>query len=428
MAEKGKTTFLDKLSKYTIGVNRGPLFPDLAATKAVEHVEGIPPEAPLTRKQRIKRHCGRYWCCYVLVLIIGLAIFLPLFFIYAIPAISQDLLNKGTLTIESAEILQPRADNVVLTMIASIYIPGGFTVKTDPTTLDMYIPGPGPIAPFGQLFLPENTVHGNTSMGVRNQLTPLINQSAWQEFVNNTVFLDNGPLGLYGHIRAHLGKLSADLTLQKAVYANALNQFKGFSIDSATLLLPAESDGTNLLANATLPNQSILTLEIGNTTMNVLSGNLVIGTATIENLWIRPGNNSVVIRGKADLATILRNLSSILQTQAAAIRNGYIELTTKVTEITYEGSLVPYYTNSMADLPLTAQVPILGLIINTLKTFLSSPAATNGEGLLGALNLTGVLNGTAGTAAAGGGLSGLLNDTSALERIARRHLEHLMTL
>lgn len=48
----------------------------------------------------------------------------------------------------------------------------------------------------------------------------------------------------------------------KANDLSALNQFKGFSIDSARLQVPAEADGTNLLANATLPNQSVLTLEI----------------------------------------------------------------------------------------------------------------------------------------------------------------------
>lgn len=140
--------------------------------------------------------------------------------IYGIPAISQDLLNKGTITVESAQILQPRKDNVILTMISSIYIPGGFTVKTDPTTLDMYIPDGGPISPFAQLFLAKNTVHGNTSMGVYNQPTPLLNLSAWQDFVNNTVFLHDGPLGLYGHVNSHLGKLSANLTLQKTVHSN----------------------------------------------------------------------------------------------------------------------------------------------------------------------------------------------------------------
>jgi hypothetical protein len=158
--------------------------------------------------------------------------------------------------------------------------------------------------------------------------------------------------------------------------------------------------------------------------MDVLSGDLVIGTSVIENLWIHPGNNSVTIRGKADLATILNNLPQIIQTQAPYIRNGYIALTTRVTNITYEGSVVPYYTSAMSQLPLVAEIPILGLLINTIKTFLASPAASNGQGLLGAMNLTGILNSTSGT---GGELGGLLNDTKTLEHFARRSVEHLMT-
>lgn len=164
--------------------------------------------------------------------------------------------------------------------------------------------------------------------------------------------------------------------------------------------------------------------------MNVLSGDLIIGTAMIENLVIRPGNNSITIRGNTDLATIIHNLPKIIQDQRQNIRNGYLALTTRVTNITYEGTVVPYYTNAMGELPLTAQIPILGLIINTIKTFLASPAAASGQGLLGAMNLTGILNETSSAGGGGGGLGSLLNITSdsALEGIAKRGLEHLLTL
>jgi hypothetical protein len=141
-------------------------------------------------------------------------------FVYIVPAIAQDLLNKGNITITSAQILQPHADNVMLTMTASIYIPGGFTVGTDPSTLEMFVPGSGPIAPFGHLYLPERTIHGNTTTGVTNQLTPILNQTSWQQFVTNTIMLQGGPLGLDGNVHIHLGKLNADLTLNKAVWSN----------------------------------------------------------------------------------------------------------------------------------------------------------------------------------------------------------------
>ena len=42
----------------------------------------------------------------------------------------------------------------------------------------------------------------------------------------------------------------------------ALDEFAGFAIKDSTLVLPPEDDGTNLIANATLPNPSVLTLEI----------------------------------------------------------------------------------------------------------------------------------------------------------------------
>lgn len=42
----------------------------------------------------------------------------------------------------------------------------------------------------------------------------------------------------------------------------ALNNFTGFEITDSQLLLPPREDGVNLIANATLPNPSVLTLEI----------------------------------------------------------------------------------------------------------------------------------------------------------------------
>jgi hypothetical protein len=149
----------------------------------------------------------------------------------------------------------------------------------------------------------------------------------------------------------------------------------------------------------------------------VKSGDLVIGTGVIENLYLRPGNNSVSIRGKADIQTVLKNLSSILAYQAPYIRNGFLALTTQITDISYENKTVPYYTEEMGSLPLTAQIPLLGLVINTIKGYMNNPNATNGTGLLSELgNATG----------SPGGLSGLLNNTELMENVARRHLEHLM--
>ena len=110
----------------------------------------------------------------------------------------------------------------------------------------------------------------------------------------------------------------------------------------------------------------------------------MIGNATINDLVIRPGNNSAPVRGFLDLHKIIQNLSSILQTQRSAIQNGYIELTSIGTGVTYEGVAVPYYEKVLKNLTLKAQVPIAGLIINTIHGINNR----NESHLLSSLNLT----------------------------------------
>lgn len=81
-------------SKYTIGTNRG--LPDPAKLKGdkdakapfdadVEHIERLSDESDESPPGRVKRarivfnkHWRRFWCCYLLGIIIFLAIFLPI--------------------------------------------------------------------------------------------------------------------------------------------------------------------------------------------------------------------------------------------------------------------------------------------------------------------------------------------------------------
>lgn len=418
--QKKPPTFLDKLSLFTIGKNRGQLPP--AKDVATESDENVAPPPKLTFWQKVKLHFRRYWICHLIALIILLAILLPCLFLLIVPAIAQDLLNSGKIVIDSASILQPTNTSVIMSIKSHIYVPGPFTVHTDEEHLQMYVPQVGSDYPMAVLNLPAATVHKNTSIGEDGQYTVFENYTSWQNFVHNTIFLNAGGLGLKGKIGTRLGKIKKfTLNLDKTVPSNALNQFNGFTIDSASLILPAESDGTNLVANATLPNQSVLTLEIGNTTVDIKAGNLTIGKGVIENLYLKPGNNSVQIRGTANLTTILDNLGSLIAQQKQYLKNGYLSLTTQVTDISYNGSTVAYYTEEMGKLPLTAQTPLLGLLLNTLSGFLHSGAANT-------TNLTSILSNYTNNRVTRDHTDDILNNATKLEVIARHHLERLVKL
>lgn len=300
-----------------------------------------------------------------------------------LPSVSQRVVNNSNLVLVDASVMQPRPDSVILTMQSALKLPIGLPVRIDPITLDLFNRGESGNSTFAKLYLNGTTISGNTTLGVTSQFTPL-NVDQWTKYVRGVVFEEHAPLSLKGTTMSYLGKLKSRVTMDKTIKQNTLNGFAGFSIDGSQLLLPAEPDGTNLIANATLPNPSVMTLEIGTTVLDLKSGDLVIGNATIDNLVLRPGNHSNPVRGRLDLKTVLKNLGPVLQSQKDSIRNGYLSLDSVTKTVVYEGVEVPYYTNVMKDLTLTAKIPIGGLLVNTLRGIFNK----NGTNILDQLNIT----------------------------------------
>lgn len=172
----------------------------------------------------------------------------------------------------------------------------------------------------------------------------------------------------------------------------ALDSFTAFSISNSTILLPASSDGTNFIGNATLPNPSVLTIEIGTIILDIYSGKLLIGNATLEGLTLKPGNNTNPIRGVLDLKKIISNLG---ESQASALMTGSIALTTITRSVLWNGTEVPYYTKVMQKLTLTANVGLVSTLKNTLHNLLhpdSSSEASNLSTIISSLNLTSAIH------------------------------------
>lgn len=78
--------------------------------------------------------------------------------------------------------------------------------------------------------------------------------------------------------------------------------------------------------------------------------------------------------------------------------NGSLSLKTVTRTVTWNGTLVPYYTKVMSELPLVANVPLLDTLKNSVKGLIGS----NGK-----LNLTGILN---ANSSSGSGLLSYLED------------------
>ncbi|QQK43688.1 cytochrome P450 [Penicillium digitatum] len=359
-----------RIGKYIIGVNRGLLSPGTDETAKLEKVSSS--MSSISKKNKLRRHFRRFWCLYLIANVIFLSIFLPVFFLVAIPAIAQLVVNKSDLRIVNAEVMHPTAETVRMTLEAKVNLKLALGVRLDPVVFYTFVRSAGYKNAYAGIKIPGQTIKGNYSLGVMDQLTPILNVTSWETFVSQAVLQKETALSLYGATTGYLGVLKNHFVLDKDV--TMPGEFAGFSVANSTFLLPAEDDGSNLVANITLPNPSVLSFEVGTITLDLKSGHtdLVIGKATVKGVTLRPGNNTFPLTGVIDIGTMIGNLTEVLSSQGPAIRRGALSLTAVTRSIVSNGTLIPYYTKALASLPLVANVSIGDVLRNSLAHLGSS--------------------------------------------------------
>ncbi|KAJ5692736.1 hypothetical protein N7462_002159 [Penicillium macrosclerotiorum] len=371
-------------AKYSLGLHRGPLpasgIDENSKLEQVESAGGLSlATTHRTRKEKFARHWKRFWCCYLIGNVIFLAIFLPIFFLVIIPAISQLVVDKSSLVLVNAAVMQPRPDSIKLTLQSALDLKVLLHVRIEPITLDLFVRDTGANNPWATIDLPGMMIVGNTTLGVSDQHTPLINETIWTNYVHDVVFKNESALSVKGSTNSYLGVLKSHVTMDKDIKSQTLGKFAGFSISDSTLLFPSRDDGTNLIGNATLPNPSVLTIEIGTLVLDIKSGDLVIGNATLTDITLKPGNNTYPLTGVLDLKKVLKNLGSVLASQASALKTGNLALDTITRSVVWNGTEVPYYTKVMSELTLTANVPLVSTLKNTLRSLLDNSSSTSSD-------------------------------------------------
>ncbi|KAJ5752189.1 hypothetical protein N7520_009106 [Penicillium odoratum] len=379
--------------KYVLGAsNRGPFLTPSDGGQGLEKLDsagGRSLTRTPTRTERLRRHWKRFWLFYCIANVIFLAIFLPIFFLVVIPAIAQLVVNKSDLVLINAVVNQPKPDSVMLTLETKVDLHLAIPARIENLTLDLFERAYGVKDAYATITIPGQTIKGNHTMGVSNQLTPLQNMTAWEEFVHQVVFQEQTSLAVSGQTNAFLGVLKSHVHLNKNIVTPSLNQFNGFAIADATLVLPAESDGTNLIGNATLPNPSVISLEVGTLILDVKAGDLVIGNATLTDVTLVPGENTFPLRGVLDLKTVIKNLAAVLKAEASAIKAGNLSINAVAKSVVWNGTLVPYYTDILKELTLTSSIGLGGILKNTINYLKSEGNLTDVlKNITGDLNLT----------------------------------------
>ncbi|KAH8881400.1 hypothetical protein GQ53DRAFT_588238, partial [Thozetella sp. PMI_491] len=335
-----------------------------------------------SKKQKIKRHCGRFWCCYLIALIIFLAIFLPLFFLKIIPAVAQLVVNNTPLPIKGGAILAYSPTELQISLSSDLNIPAGLTVDLDTIDLYLYNTNATVFSPYAKVNIPGLRVHGDTPINIDEEVVGITNETELIGFLNDVFASRTTTLSARGNTTAHLGALNAHVTLDKSIEINALNNLDGFGLKNPQLILPADPDGTNIIGNLSLPNWSDLTLGLGNVTLNALAGDLIIGKVSVFNVLIPPGNNSLPFRGEIFLPVILSNLGEVIMASSDALKRGAIAIGASGNSTIVNGEHITYLESVLNTKHLVTEIPILQLLGDVLGGLLSGNSSS---GLLGAI-------------------------------------------
>lgn len=247
--------------------------------------------------------CSQLLDCCVLIVII-LVVVLPIIYV-GIPNKAQSEINASTLEVTSQEVTQPTEDSVNLKIDTVIKSGSSFHPEIDAFKAGLALKGK---EPFIYVDIPAAKSEAETHITVEQEVK-LENLDRFSEYTKTVLASDDFEVYMSGKTTLHLSGLPAmDVDYNKVVKMKGLNKLSGLEIFDLKILSGQSeilSDGSNLIANVSIPNPSVMTLDLGNVTMNLSVKGKAIGYALIPNLSLKPGDNKLPMQSRVDQLTIL---------------------------------------------------------------------------------------------------------------------------
>ncbi|KAI2636140.1 hypothetical protein GGS21DRAFT_69249 [Xylaria nigripes] len=298
------------------------------------------PGAPATRKS----HLRRFWWVYLLVfIIVAVVVVVPSVLLVAVPRLAQQKLNKAKLTIDAISITQTQTDSFLMAINSTVDADSSVHATLDPFEGTLYLADANPPQAFAKVNFPQTT---SSSMQVVNvsQNIPIQDLGSFTAFNKALLSSQSVNVQIKGDTHIHVRGISRSYpaTFDKTVNLKGLNNFVGISISDAQISPLATKKNFN--ATVHIPNPSILTLDIGNTTFtNFLDGE-DIGLVYLNNLVLRPGINTFPTTADIKQLPILNALTL----EPNCELNGKLPFQLSGQNVLNNGQVVPYFRDALA--------------------------------------------------------------------------------
>ncbi|GAO15169.1 uncharacterized protein UV8b_04669 [Ustilaginoidea virens] len=352
-----------------------------------DHVAEKAALSPLSKREKVRRHCHRFWLWYLIATIVLLAILLPILFKVIVPAIVQAIINSQALPIHGGLLDVVTSDLVKMGVDTTLHVP--LPARTTNFSMSLFRRDTSPYSPYVTLNVAGQRINGDTNFDIPGQLLTVENHTEFVHWLGEVFDQEEVDISLRGVPTVYLGALRSEPTLDKTTKMPGLRKFAGLSIQKLQLMLPPDKDGNNIKGTVNIPNWSLVVLNFGNITFNMFSGAVQIGHLTVYNNLLNPGNNSLSFDGNLDLAAVVKNLRAVLDSQSEALSRGQINLNVTGISVVKNGNQISYIAEVLRTRYMTATMSVISLV---------------GDVFAGIMD-----GGTAGAGVPGGGTAGIVN-------------------
>jgi hypothetical protein len=322
---------------------------DKAGVAQTENVSGKP------RKRGCLGHCAKFWWAYLILLVVIVVVVVPVVLLVAVPKIAQQKLDDAELILDGITVTNTQGQNMTMSINSTIKTDGSVHADIEGFVGDMYLEDHNPHTPFARINFPATTADAFQTVNV-TQFLPIHDVEALTIF--NTWLLANQTLRVtvQGDTNVRVRGISRNypVTFKKTVTMPGLRMLEGTVVKPDWIGLDPDENGNNFRATVTIPNRSLVSFELGNTTFhNYLLGKEV-GTVFIDGLTLRPGMNVYPMRATIQNDAVIDALGQ----KPYCEQKGVLPFQIRGKTVVNHGQPLPYFADALASANQTIEIPI----------------------------------------------------------------------
>lgn len=285
------------------------------------------------------------------------------------------MVNNAHLPIRSGSFEAISDKQVVVGLKAVLDGPSSLNVHMDPFEMHLYNEETNGFYPFTSVFVPAHKIRGKTEINIRKETVTIQNHTELNKWLRRAVYHKKTNISVKAETTARWGAIKAHIKINKTASLDGLDQLSGLRIDSMALIKAKENNGNNFQGTFILPNHSPLSIGLGNLTLNTWAGDVRIGSATVTDAYLEPGNNTIPFTGQIFLDAVMMNSAAILASQSSYLPNGYLELGISGNSTIANGEHITYVEDVLNGIRLKAQLHE-NEVLSGLATSLIGPDRT----------------------------------------------------